>query len=310
MSNIARRSEEWHLNRDWTVALVAFVLVLLVKLGLSVPWEQALPASLQPGTHHFEPNIALAGLLVGFLVGLTGMGSGALMAPVLIFVLHVKPSLAVGSDLVYASVTKVFGAFQHYKHGTVDLTLTRWLAAGSIPGALLGAQSLGWLRAAYGESVEALILRALGVAFILVSGSLLLKALLPTRRQAEDGPLKMSVRRKSATVLLGVAVGLLVGVTSVGSGSLLMTALILFYPLSTSRLVGTDIFHAVMLTAAAGASHFAAGNVDLVLVSNLLLGSVPGIVLGSRLVNLAPERMLRTLLSLVLLATGVKMALG
>ncbi len=309
MSNLARRSEEWHLNRDWMIALVAGMFFLVVKLGLAVPWESALPVGVDSGAR-FAPNIALAGLLVGFLVGLTGMGSGALMAPVLIFVLHVKPSLAVGSDLIYASVTKAFGALQHYRHGTVDLTLTRWLATGSVPGALLGAQSIPWLRAMYGDAVELYILRVLGIAFLLVSTSLLIRTLLPKRTAVSDGPLVLSAARKVGTVVLGLAVGLLVGITSVGSGSLLMVALIMFFPLATTRLVGTDIFHAVLLTSAAGASHFFAGNVDLVLVSNLLLGSVPGIMVGSRLVSVAPERILRSVLAVVLFFTGLKMWLG
>jgi uncharacterized membrane protein YfcA len=309
MSNIARRSEEWHLNRDWMVGIVALLFLVAVKLGLSVPWEGALPAGVSASAR-FTPNVALAGLLVGFLVGLTGMGSGALMAPVLIFVLHVKPSLAVGSDLVYASVTKAFGAFQHYKHGTVDLRLTRWLATGSVPGALLGAQSIVWLRGVYGESVEQYILKALGLAFLLVSTSILLKTFLARRKVATGTAIELSGKRKAATVLLGFTVGLLVGITSVGSGSLLMTVLILFYPMSTTALVGTDIFHAVMLTAAAGAAHFFEGNVDLALVTNLLLGSVPGIVIGSRLVSVAPERLLRIVLAVVLFLTGLKMWLS
>lgn len=307
---MARRSEEWHLNRDWMVLLVSLLLIAGVKLGLAVPWEQVLPEGIRAGAGQFDHKVALAGLLVGFLVGLTGMGSGALMAPVLIFLLHVKPSLAVGSDLVYASVTKAFGAFQHYKHGTVDLRLTRWLATGSIPGALFGAQAIHWLRAAYGESVEGFILTVLGGAFVLVSTSILLKTLLPKKRQPAGMMPEMSATRKAATVVLGFSVGLLVGLTSVGSGSLLMTVLILFYPISTTSLVGTDIFHAVLLTTAAGASHFLAGNVDMVLVVNLLLGSVPGIVMGSRLVPVAPERLLRVVLSIVLLLTGLKLVLG
>lgn len=306
MSNIARRSEEWHLNRDWMVLLVTAVIVAAVKLGLAVPWEQALPIGAHAGGH-FQMKVALAGLLVGFLVGLTGMGSGALMAPVLIFLLHVKPSLAIGSDLIYASITKTFGAFQHYKNGTVDFNLTRWLATGSIPGALLGSLSIQWFRAAYGESAETLILTILGATFVLASLSILAKTLLLNREHAEDIQTEFSVARKVGTVALGFAVGVLVGLTSVGSGSMLMTALILFYSMSTTRLVGTDVFHAVLLTAAAGASHLLAGNVDLVLVSNLLVGSVPGIVLGSRLVSIAPERLLRTALAVVLLLTGLKM---
>jgi uncharacterized membrane protein YfcA len=309
VKTVARRSEEWHLNRDRTVLLVALLAVAGVKLGLAAPWEQLLPAGARTGAQ-FEPRIALAGLLVGAMVGLTGMGSGALMAPVLIFVLHIKPSLAIGSDLVYASVTKVFGAYQHYKHGAVDLRLTRWLATGSVPGALLGSQSIQWLRASQGEAVEGLILRALGGAFVLVSVSILAKTLWPRRRSVGARLVEFSVARKAGTVLLGFAVGLLVGLTSVGSGSLLMTALMLFYPMAATSMVGTDIFHAVLLTATAGASHFFAGNVDLALVSNLLVGSIPGIVLGSRLVSVAPERLLRVVLSIVLFLTGLKMWLS
>ncbi len=309
MANIARRSEEWHLNRDWMVLLVAVVLVAAVKLGLSVPWDHALPASVHTGAQ-FAPKVALAGLLVGFLVGLTGMGSGSLMAPVLIFLLHVKPSLAVGSDLVYASITKAFGAFQHYKQDHVDLTLTRWLAFGSVPGAIIGAQSVQWLQQSYGDAVQTIILRALGATFIVASGSMLARTLIKRRRAVVEGPIELSNRRKVATVALGLGCGYLVGLTSVGSGSLLVTALVIFYPLSATRLVGTDVFHALLLTTAAGASHLFEGNVDLVIVSNLLLGSVPGIVIGSKLVSVAPEKLLRTVLSIVLVLTGFKMLLG
>lgn len=307
MNNLARRSEEWHLNRDWTVLLVAGALLLAVKLGVAVPWGRAIPAALQI-SGHFAPEVALAGLLVGFLVGLTGMGSGSLMAPVLIFLLHVKPSTAIGTDLVYACITKAFGAFQHYKQQHVDLTLTRWLALGSVPGALLGAQSVGRMQEVYGDSVQIVILKILGVTFLFVSVSMLVKVFLKRRRGAvKPEPIRYTTTRKISTVGLGFGAGFLVGLTSVGGGSLLVVMMMLFYPLSATTLVGTDVFHALLLTTAAGASHLLEGNVDLVMVANLLLGSVPGIVLGSQLVSKAPETLLRSVLSVILFLTGLKM---
>jgi len=309
MKNLARRSEEWHLNRDWVVFLLSALFLIAIKLGLAIPWNELLPAWAQGGAH-FQIRIALAGLLVGILVGMTGMGSGALMAPLLILILKVKPSLAIGSDLVYATITKVFGAFQHYKHGSVHVRLTAWLAIGSVPGALLGAESVELIHRSYGDGAEHFITKVLAITFMLVSTSIILRTFLPIKSYSKANMENFSLTRKILTPILGFLVGFLVGLTSVGSGSLLMPILIMFYPMPTSTLVGTDIFHAVLLTGAAGASHFMAGNVDLILVSNLLIGSVPGIVLGSRLVKVVPERLLRTILAIVLFLTGWKLWLN
>lgn len=305
MSNIARRSEEWHLNRDWMVLVVAALILIAVKLGLAVPWNNAVPAAIQTGAQ-FAPNVALGGLLVGFLVGLTGMGSGSLMAPVMIFLLHVQPTTAVGTDLVYASVTKAFGAFQHYKQKHVDVTLTRWLATGSIPGALLGAQAIAWMQHAYGDSVQSNILRIMGVTFVLVSASIAAKLFLKPH-VVPTGTSGLSAGRKAFSVVIGFVAGILVGLTSVGGGSIVAVLLMLFFPLTASTLVGTDVFHALLLTTVAGASHLLEGNVNLALVANLLIGSIPGIVLGSQLVSKVPDRAVRVVLSIVLLLTGIKM---
>lgn len=302
MENLARRSEEWHLNRDWVVVTVACAVLLIVKLGVGVPWQTALPASLATDAR-FSPATLAAGLVVGFLVGMTGMGSGALMAPLLILVLHVRPTTAVGTDLVYASVTKLFGAVQHWKHGYVDTRLLLLLSTGSIPGALLGVQALHVLQLRYGDLLDSLLLRSLGLMFILTGATIALR-LIRSSTSGESVYRPAAAGPSAAIVLLGAVTGFLVGLTSVGAGSLLMAALLLFYSAPAAALVGTDVVHAVLLTGVAGASHLLAGNVELPLALNLLLGSVPGVLLGSRLVGKLPDRAVRIALAVLLLATG------
>jgi uncharacterized membrane protein YfcA len=254
-----------------------------------------------------DARFSLTGLLVGFLIGLTGMGGGSLTTPLLILVIGVRPTVAVGSDLAYSAVTKIVGAFQHHRQGTVNHRLAWRMSMGSVPGALLGVWWVQRLQHRLGDDVQQLIVRLLGLVLILVAFTLLLQSSLgfPHRR------LRLNIRRcdeRSAwTVLTGLVLGLLVGVTSVGSGTLFGVVLLVVFGLSSRQMVGTDLYHAAILTTAAAGAHLGAGNVDYRLVANLLLGSIPGVLVGSRLAARMPESALRPLLAGVLLLAGLRM---
>lgn len=256
-------------------------------------------------------GIVAAGFVVGTLIGLTGMGGGALMAPFLILVVGVRPVVAVGTDLVYSAVTKAFGAWQHLSLRTVDVRLALFFALGSVPGALVGVRIIALVKEAHGAGVDEFIVKLMGVALLLASASIVLKMVLGHRLSvaptASNAPLELSWRRKVATVLVGAVIGVLVGLTSVGSGSLVAVVLLLFYGMSASRMVGTDIFNALLLTTAAGLAHLQAGDVNLGLAGNILIGSVPGVILGSRLNVRVPERALRVVVAVVLLIVGLKL---
>ncbi len=259
-----------------------------------------------------DVGIATAGFVVGVLVGLTGMGGGALMAPFLILAVGVRPVVAVGTDLAYSAVTKAFGAWQHLNMKTVDVRLALFFALGSVPGALAGVRVIALVKEAHGAAVDDVIVKLLGVMLLVAAASIVLKLALGRRSHSvapaePAAPVVFTWRRKVATVLVGVVIGALVGLTSVGSGSLVAVVLLLFYGLSASRMVGTDIFHALLLTTAAGLAHLQAGDVDLGLAANILVGSIPGVILGSRLNVRVPERALRVLVAVVLLIVGLKL---
>lgn len=230
------------------------------------------------------------------------------MTPLLIYVGGVRPILAVGSDLVYSAVTKIFGAWQHARQRTVDFSVVKSLALGSIPATLLGSIAVKFLAVYYGLFVDEILKKILGGTLVLVALFLFTRAfsrngrfLFITHREPTAHP------EKPTTILLGAVVGFLVGLTSVGSGSLIVPFLILLYPLSAARVVGTDIFHAAILTTVAGSAHLVSGNVDLGLVASLLIGSIPGVLLGGRLTIEIPQRLLRGTLAVALLTTGIKL---
>jgi uncharacterized membrane protein YfcA len=248
-----------------------------------------------------DPIFPATGFVVGVLVGLTGMGGAALMTPFLILVLGTTPVVAVGTDLAYGAVTKIVGAFMHWRHGTVDLRLVGRLALGSVPGGLLAVGAVHLLP----ESVDSdtAVRRALGVLLVLVACILLTRTLglrpppLPERLRAWlQGP---------GTIVAGLVIGALVGFTSVGSGSLLIAFLVAAYRLRPAQIVGTDVFHAAILVTATGVAHAQAGVVDWDIVAGLLVGSIPGVALGSWLAPRTPARALRAGLAVLLLATGV-----
>jgi len=263
-------------------------------------------------------QIVVAGLLVGFVVGLTGMGGGALMTPVLVLFFNVAPLAAVSSDLVAAAVMKPVGSFVHMRRGTIHWGLVRWLMVGSVPSAFAGVLVLKAL--GNGERVQEVVKTALGAALLLAAAGLVVKAYLSmvetaraesARARGEvppdrpDGPV---VVRPLPTLLIGAAGGLVVGMTSVGSGSLIIIALLALYPtLRANTLVGTDLVQAVPLVASAALGHIFFGDFQLGLTTSLLVGSIPGVWLGAQLSSRAPAGVIRRALAVVLLASALKL---
>ena len=255
----------------------------------------------------FELFIALGGLVIGVLIGLTGMGGGALLTPFLIL-MGVQPVVAVGTDLAQMTVTKFFGAWQHQRQGSVDRRLVLFLALGSVPGALVGVGLLVFLRDVVGVSIDVLTTRFVGAMLVLVSLVMLLRLRYGPMVQAAgvNGLVHLSPARKLLRPVLGFGIGLLVGISSVGSGTLFLVALTLLFRMRMLKVVGTDIFHAAILTAAAGLAHIGAGNVDFVLAGNILIGTIPGVLLGSRMGVRLPDKGLASVVAVAMLVAGVK----
>jgi uncharacterized protein len=257
---------------------------------------------------HVDPYVAAAGLLVGFTVGLTGMGGGALMTPLLVLVFKVQPLAAVSSDLVAAVIMKPVGGGVHLRRGTVNFALVRWLMVGSVPAAFAGVLVLRQL--GDGAVVQGHIKQILGVALLLAASSIAAKALLQARRAALGTPsaVRAFQLRPLPTVVIGVVGGLVVGMTSVGSGSLMIVLLLVLYPmLRSSELVGTDLVQAIPLVASAAAGHLLFGDFQVGLTASLLVGSIPGVYLGARLSSRANDAVIRPALVLVLVASGLKL---
>jgi uncharacterized protein len=258
--------------------------------------------------------VAAAGLLVGFTVGLTGMGGGALMTPLLVLLFKVQPLAAISSDLVAAVIMKPVGGGVHLRRGTVNFALVRWLMVGSVPAAFAGVLVLRHL--GDGAAVQARIKQVLGVALLLAASSIAAKALFQVgaaQRALEadgaspvtGGPFRL---RPLPTVLVGVVGGLVVGMTSVGSGSLMIVMLLLLYPmLRSSELIGTDLVQAIPLVASAAVGHLLFGDFRLDLTASLLVGSLPGVYLGAKLSSRANDAVIRPALALVLIASGLKL---
>jgi uncharacterized protein len=249
-----------------------------------------------------DPLVIASGLFVGFVVGLTGMGGGALMTPILVLLFHIEPLAAVSSDIVAAMVMKPIGGAVHWRRGTVRRDLVTWLMIGSIPSAFLGVLLLRRLDA--GVALQSHIKVALGIALLVVVNGLVVRPLLMSRRQA---PPAFELRR-IPTLLIGIVGGLVVGLTSVGSGSLIIVALLLLYPrMELSELVGTDLVQAVPLVASAAIGHLLFGNFNFGLTASILIGSVPGVFVGARFSSRAPDYVIRPSLAVVLLLSGLKL---
>jgi len=254
----------------------------------------------------------LSGFLVGLIVGITGVGGGSLMTPLLVLVFGVSPATAVGTDLLYASLTKSLGGWVHGMRGSVDWKIVGLLALGSLPAAVVTIALLKYL-ALDEKSLRGLVTGMLSVALLLTATALLLKSQIKKIARRKDGTVYELHHRylPAATVTTGIVVGALVTISSVGAGVLGTVALLFLYPrMSAVKVVGTDIVHAVPLTAVAGMGHMALGTVDFVLLASLLLGSLPGIYIGSHLSARVPEKVLRPLLATMLLVIGARLALN
>jgi uncharacterized membrane protein YfcA len=253
-----------------------------------------------------DPMVIAFGLGVGIFIGLTGIGGGSLMTPLLVLFAGISPVVAIGTDLAYGAVTKTLGGWRHLRKGTVDLGVSKWLAVGSVPGALVGVWLLDVLHAAYGKSFEPTLLGAIAVALLIVALTILGRALfMPKLVAREVEAIEQTRRTKLTAVGIGAVLGLILGVTSVGSGALIGLALILVFKLTPHRVVGTDVFHAAILLWAAGLAHVVSGNVDFVLMGTILVGSLPGVLIGTHLVTRVPAGALRTVLGCVLLGSAL-----
>jgi uncharacterized protein len=270
---------------------------------------------------------SLVGLLIGFLVGLTGMGGGSLLAPILIVIFKIPPVWAVGTDITYATVTKALGSIVHIRQKNVNFKIALWLACGSVPATLLSVALVQDLRTYYGPVVNGIVLHAIGFTLILVAILLVVKPFIMRRldqrrieaqKQAAlagdpveqaQAPTTWEKRyRPLVTALVGAFAGFLVGLTSVGSGTLIIVSLAFLFPRLTSKeLVGTDIFQAFMLLAAGATGYITAGTINWPIVGLLLIGSLPGVVIGSRLSKFIPDPFMRPILAVVLVISGWKL---
>lgn len=252
-------------------------------------------------------KVSVLGFVVGTLVGLTGMGGGAVMTPLLILLHLAKPTIAVGTDLVWGTLTKGFGALVHYRQKTVDFVIVKRLAIGSIPGALLGLALLGYLRVRGSDFMDKVVIRMLGVALMCVAVGLLVRSLRGMQINS-DGAVLNFTGPQWLTTALGAGVGFLVSLTSVGSGSLIIACLVVIYPQTPlRRIVGSDIVHALILVGVSALGHLGIGSIDTQLLLGLLLGSIPGVWLGSKMGAFFPEKLLRPMMGTTLLFLGYKL---
>jgi uncharacterized membrane protein YfcA len=247
-----------------------------------------------------DPLVIVFGLGVGVLVGLTGIGGGSLMTPLLVIVIGVHPTVAVGTDIAYGAVTKTLGGWRHLRSGTVDMSLSKWLAFGSVPGSIGGVVAVEHVHALHGRGLLWGVAGALLFTAVITLGRALLVV-----KPAERHSVPLEGRVKVGAVGLGLFLGFLLGITSVGSGALVGLALILVFRLTPHRVVGTDVFHAALMLWAAGLAHVIAGNIDYGLMGTILIGSLPGVWLGERLSRHVPAAALRPALGCVMLGSGL-----
>ena len=261
-------------------------------------------------------KFSLVGLIIGLLIGLTGMGGGSLMTPIMILVLGVKPVIAVGTDLAYGAVTKIVGGVSHFRMNTVHRRTAILLSIGSVPATILGVGVTATIKKANPDLVNTFLLRGVSVVLIIVALVLAAKPFFERyvqryrkdRTAIQDRMIMLGDRTPWVLPILGAVVGFMVGLTSVGSGTLIILGLFLLYPRWESKeLVGTDVFHAAVLVSAAAIAQFSVGNVNVSMMLSLLLGSIPGVLIGSRMVIRVPSGPLRMSLAAVMLVSGAKM---
>jgi uncharacterized protein len=251
-------------------------------------------------------QFTLSGLLIGLLVGMTGMGGGSLLTPILVIFFGFKPTLAVGTDVLHGAIFKSFGAVRHRRLGTVHARLTLWMFLGSGPMSLLGVVAATWLEnhSAGAENIESY---AIGTALVIGGVGLVAKTFIQRGVQPDDAPFLLTRRDKVIAFALGATCGFVVGLTSVGSGTFFGLVMVLVFPLTLPKIVGTDIFHAAALLWVAGFGHLVAGNVDLRTMAWLLTGSIPGVLISSHFTLKVPDRALRLGLASVLMLSGLKL---
>jgi uncharacterized membrane protein YfcA len=250
--------------------------------------------------------VILFGLGVGVLIGLTGIGGGSLMTPLLIIVAGIKPTVAIGTDLAYGAITKTLGGWRVWRDGQVDLTLSKWLAFGSVPGSVGGVIALSALHHAYGDGFDSTLLYCVAGALLVAGLGILFRALLlpgAALRERPEVPLRGAT--KALATSIGLVLGFMLGLTSVGSGALIGLALIVVFRLTPHRVVGTDVFHAAILLWVAGLAHWFSGNVDFHLMLNILIGSLPGVYIGTLLLPRVSAGALRPVLGCVLLGSAL-----
>ncbi len=253
-----------------------------------------------------DPAIVLFGLAIGVLVGMTGMGGGSLMTPLLILIFGTAPSTAIGTDIFYSAITKMVGSWRHLKMRTVNLELVRWLAYGSVPAAVAGVGLIAVIKQHVSEDrMNELLYAVLGGTLLMVGVVTLLRALILRNLVDERESFEVETRHKVAAVVIGATTGFVIGITSAGSGTVIAILLIAVYRLAPKKVVGTDIVHAAILLSAAAIAHWVGGNIDFGLAANILVGSIPGVIVGAALSDRAPQGFIRTALGLVLMGSGV-----
>ena len=252
-----------------------------------------------------DPKIVFFGFGVGFLVGMTGMGGGSLMTPLLVLLFGVKPTTAIGTDIAYAAITKTAGSWRHLKLKTVNMPLVYWLAIGSVPMAILGVWVLGILKRQLGDQLDETVFAILAACLLVVGAATLLRGFFLANKIQERDDFEMHPRHKIAAVGIGAATGFVIGLSSAGSGTLIGMMLLTVYRLRPQKVVGTEVVHAAILLWAAGIAHAIGGNVDYGLMCNILVGSVPGVIIGSQLSVKWPQGLLRGALGVILIAAGL-----
>jgi uncharacterized membrane protein YfcA len=253
-----------------------------------------------------DPAIVLFGFGIGVLVGMTGMGGASLMTPLLILFFGVQPVTAIGTDIFYAAVTKTVGGWQHLRNGTVHRGIAFWMAVGSVPAAIGGVAVIEALQNAVGEDkLEGIVFGILGATLLVVGIATLVRTVLLPDVIKERAAMHLYRRHIIAAILTGLTCGFVIGLTSAGSGTLIAIILIAVFRLTPQRVVGTDIFHAAVLLWAAGIAHWVGGNVDFELAGNILIGSIPGVLVGGKLALRSGKTFLRGALSVVLIASGI-----
>ena len=261
----------------------------------------------------FNLFYTLAGFVVGFIIGMTGVGGGSLMTPILVLGFGIQPAIAVGTDLLYAAITKSGGIWFHHRNGNIDWQVVKRMALGSIPACLVALGLLNYLHAA-GVNYDRIITNSLSIALILTASVILFRRTIQRISERENMAGIRALHKKiqiPATVFFGALIGALVTLSSVGAGAIGAAILLFLYPrLRTVQIVGTDLAHAIPITLIAGLGHLTIGTVDLMLLAGLVIGSLPGIYLGSQLANWLPDKVIRPLLASMLLLIGIKMAIS